>query len=323
MSQELAASLLACAFLNLFPIARRDERYLPAINMDTMFEGLQQRPDQVHKLHCLVNYFNRVCEAMPHGTISYERKVLPRANKVMHPEFWSHNHAALCSFHVLDQGTIEDAGCEYAQVDFANKFVGGGVLRLGCLQEEIRFMLSPELIVGMLFLPAMADNEAIEITGSERFSSYTGYGKQFQYAGDFVDPTPRDSWCRRCTKIIAIDAVERPGQAQFQDKLLLRELCKAYCGFLSTDEKVAFISEGMRIAHYGDLLSLYQLLHLSGTVGLAEICSLLSLCYDRQTRVRDMKELRLGTGAVGHLEGIFPSRACCSGLQHRKQVVLR
>jgi len=35
-------------------------------------------------------------------------------------------------------------------------------------------MVCPELIAGMLFLPAMADNEAIEVVGVERFSSYTG-----------------------------------------------------------------------------------------------------------------------------------------------------
>lgn len=35
-------------------------------------------------------------------------------------------------------------------------------------------MISPELIAGMLFLPSMADNEAIYIVGVERFSSYTG-----------------------------------------------------------------------------------------------------------------------------------------------------
>jgi len=35
--------------------------------------------------------------------------------------------------------------------------------------------MSPEvMIAGMLFLPAMADNEAIEIVGVERFSSYAG-----------------------------------------------------------------------------------------------------------------------------------------------------
>jgi poly(ADP-ribose) glycohydrolase len=35
-------------------------------------------------------------------------------------------------------------------------------------------MINTELIAGMLFLPSMAENEAIEIIGAERFSSYTG-----------------------------------------------------------------------------------------------------------------------------------------------------
>jgi len=42
------------------------------------------------------------------------------------------------------------------------------------VQEEIRFMINPELIAGMLFLPRLDDNEAIEIVGAERFSCYTG-----------------------------------------------------------------------------------------------------------------------------------------------------
>lgn len=208
--------------------------------MDAMFAGVWGRASQIHKLHCLMNYFKRVCESMPQGVISYERKVLPLpSHKVMEPAFWRDSHTALCSFESLDEGIIEDAGWEYAQVDFANKFLGGGVLRMGCVQEEIRFMLSPELIVGMLFLPAMAENETIEITGSERFSNYAGYAGKFCYAGDFVDFTPRDAWGRHYTKIIAMDAKARPGDSQFREKLLLREACKAYCGFLPA-ERVAF-----------------------------------------------------------------------------------
>lgn len=42
------------------------------------------------------------------------------------------------------------------------------------LKEEIRFMINPELIVGMLFMVSMEDNEAIEIVGAERFSQYMG-----------------------------------------------------------------------------------------------------------------------------------------------------
>lgn len=41
-------------------------------------------------------------------------------------------------------------------------------------QEEIRFMINPELIAGMLFMASMQDNEAIEIVGVERFSQYMG-----------------------------------------------------------------------------------------------------------------------------------------------------
>lgn len=57
---------------------------------------------------------------------------------------------------------------------------------LDWLQEEIRFMINPELIVGMLFLPSMADNEAIEIVGAERFSSYTGLVLLFIILCSFV-----------------------------------------------------------------------------------------------------------------------------------------
>ena len=35
-------------------------------------------------------------------------------------------------------------------------------------------MINPELIAVMLFLPSMADNEAIEVGCPERFSNYTG-----------------------------------------------------------------------------------------------------------------------------------------------------
>lgn len=42
------------------------------------------------------------------------------------------------------------------------------------MQEEIRFMINPELIAGMLFMASMEGNEAIEIVGAERFSSYIG-----------------------------------------------------------------------------------------------------------------------------------------------------
>ncbi len=50
-------------------------------------------------------------------------------------------------------------------------------------------MINPELIAGMLFMPAMVDNESIEILGVERYSTHEGYGPTFRFKGDFHDLT--------------------------------------------------------------------------------------------------------------------------------------
>lgn len=52
-----------------------------------------------------------------------------------------------------------------SQVDFANKFVGGGVTSSGLVQEEIRFLINPELIVSRLFTEVLDDNDCLIITG--------------------------------------------------------------------------------------------------------------------------------------------------------------
>lgn len=51
-------------------------------------------------------------------------------------------------------------------MDFANKRVGGGVLGSGCVQEEILFVICPELLVSRLFTEELDDNETIEVTGN-------------------------------------------------------------------------------------------------------------------------------------------------------------
>lgn len=53
----------------------------------------------------------------------------------------------------------------YVQVDFANSLIGGGVLGSGLLQEEILFVINPELIVARLFTEKLEDNECLIITG--------------------------------------------------------------------------------------------------------------------------------------------------------------
>lgn len=60
-----------------------------------------------------------------------------------------------------------------SQVDFANKFVGGGVTSSGLVQEEIRFLINPELIVSRLFTEVLDDNDCLIITGQYKTKKLT------------------------------------------------------------------------------------------------------------------------------------------------------
>ncbi|KAH9726567.1 F-box/FBD/LRR-repeat protein [Citrus sinensis] len=137
-------------------------------------------------------------------------------------DFWSKSVLPLCAFEVRSVGFIEDQSADALEVDFANKYIGRGALHRGCVHEEIRFMINPELIAGMLFLASMGDNEAIEIVGAERFCDYKGYTSSFRFAGDPADKKHFDSFGRRKTRIIAIDALCWPGMKQYALKYLLR-----------------------------------------------------------------------------------------------------
>ncbi|KAI7748043.1 hypothetical protein M8C21_028547 [Ambrosia artemisiifolia] len=238
LSQELIGALLACSFFCLFPDDSRGANHLQVINFDHLFASLYDNYNekQENKIKCLIHYFERICSSIPVGNVSFERKVLSvdqNVNYIPHPEAdsWSKSVAPLCLFEVCSSGLIEDYSKEALEVDFANKYFGGGALTRGCVQEEIRFMINPELIAGMLFLPCMADNEAIEVVGAERFSQYTGYASSFRFCGDFVDKKDTDSMGRRKTRIIAIDALVNPGKRQYRHEFLVREVNKAFCGF--------------------------------------------------------------------------------------------
>ncbi|WJX30982.1 poly(ADP-ribose) glycohydrolase [Trifolium repens] len=239
LTQELIAALLACSFLCLFPVHDRYEKQLQPVNFDELFASLYDdySQKQENKIWCIIHYFERISSDMPKGIVSFERKVLPWEDDFVHiscpnANFWSTSVIPLCRFEVHSSGLIEDHSSEAVEVDFANEYLGGGALRRGCVQEEIRFMISPELIAGMLFLPSMADNEAIDIVGVERFSSYKGYASSFRFSGDYVDDKDVDALGRRKTRIVAIDALCGPGMRQYREKYLLREINKAFCGFL-------------------------------------------------------------------------------------------
>jgi poly(ADP-ribose) glycohydrolase len=119
---------------------------------------------------------------VPKGNIIVERRVL-----TTNPNFAT-SEKKISPTKAFTDGTIEDSDADW-HADFANEYIGGGALIGGNVQEEILFVIKPECLVSMLFCAKMDQNEAIMITGAERYSKYTGYGHSFRWGGPYFDTT--------------------------------------------------------------------------------------------------------------------------------------
>ncbi|XP_039904702.1 poly(ADP-ribose) glycohydrolase [Simochromis diagramma] len=237
LSQVQISCLLANAFFCTFPhrnTSSPNAEYsgYPSINFNSLFGNWSRRKRE--KLRAIMHYFKEVTDesTRPKGLVTFERECLSDTD--MHT--WENCKANLSKLHITSEGQIELQGKGMLQVDFANSLIGGGVLGSGLLQEEILFVINPELIVARLFTEKLEDNECLIITGSQQFSSYLGFGDSFEWAGPNEDQSERDEWARCQTKILAIDAMNfRHSVDQYRMTHINRELNKAYCGFKGYD----------------------------------------------------------------------------------------
>ena len=131
----------------------------------------------------------------------------------------------LCEIEIIKEGSLFDSKASF-YVDFANKYIGGGVLGGGCVQEEILFAVEPEAIVSMLLMQKMEDKDAIRIDNLIQYSKYSGYALNFKYEGNAI--INNDNLIKH--NLIAIDAVnDFSGGLDRENKE--RDLIKAYIGF--------------------------------------------------------------------------------------------
>lgn len=237
LGQNQIACLLANAFFCTFPLRNAKTRAseysdYPDINFSHLFTG---KPEQrkLEKLQCIVHYFRRVLQEEPKGIVTFSRQMISGHN-------WQGSMENLSWLHVSSTGTIEDNGEGMLQVDFANKYIGGGVLGHGCVQEEIRFVICPEMIVTRLFTECLDSKECLIMTGCERYSEYEGYSDSFRWKGNFEDLTERDTLGRLSCEVVAIDAqvFRSDYYKQFKASNVDRELNKAYCGFKTSFNEV-------------------------------------------------------------------------------------
>ena len=186
-------------------------------------------PVNVQKLLCLFSYFEALTENQVDLSLKvvYERVVQQKeAEEISLEKKWLKSQNKLGNVEIADFGGIEDNLNGEVQVDFANKFIGGGTLRNGTVQEEILFSINPETLPSMLMFESFNDNEVGVLKGCQRFANYQGYKDSFQFSGKVRPGNRADNI------ILALDATHfSRNDNQFLRKHLTREINKAFLGF--------------------------------------------------------------------------------------------
>ena len=145
-----------------------------------------------------------------------------------------------------DNASIEDY-YGYLKADFANKFIGGGALMSGCVQEEIMFANHPECFTTQLLCDVMQPNEAIQLFGFKKYSKNKGYGWTLEYDGPENHKYQYTTNKMAAEYITAIDAIHFSAanfRQQFTKKFFNRELLKAYVGFDCKQEQIKAVATG-------------------------------------------------------------------------------
>ena len=251
------------------------------------------------KLSCFLNYFNilvavqtarltsPMCEAIMGRSIIVDRLV---ASKLHGAEWWASRTELLGAVSVQPLG-VPIESLEGLQADFANKHIGGGVLRRGCVQEEIRMMISPELILPVLLCDTMEDNEAVVVRNTVQFSAYSGYGSSFKCCGFsknlWVLLNSSENCCVQQDSVVCIDAIpfglER--EIQFHMPLIVRELEKCR---IATFGSIKFVSGNWGCGVFGgdpELKAIIQWLSCS-----VNACELIFCPFDSKTGLEEIVE---------------------------------
>ena len=235
LSRVQAASVNALAFFNALP-PKSDWDMPEHLSFRYWLSGAAAGHADSHKARCLLQYF--LCIRHQEGTkgggvdkgITITRLVLSteRTAALSAAEDWTACATPLRPLVVENSPSVGIGDAKGAlQADFANEYVGGGVMIGGNLQEEIRFSTCPECLVAILICPKMADHEAILFSDVRQYARFTGYGDDFECNGAHPDPTASTA------TVIAIDASPYMGddrRRQYASIEMLRDLAKVWVG---------------------------------------------------------------------------------------------
>ncbi|XP_059470180.1 poly(ADP-ribose) glycohydrolase-like isoform X2 [Neocloeon triangulifer] len=258
LTRREVSILLANAFLSRLNFLN----YESMLNLNGLYSSRAKNTRvKKEKLKCLIYYLITAFDENKNGheVITYKKVSLgydfPQAA-------WNNNTLlSEVGIESTDQ-SMANAPDNYAQVDFANRKIGGGVLSNGSLQEEIKFITCPELLPSKLFIQ-MDDTEAIIIEGARTHIVHSGYRDEFTYVkvADLSQP--------RRSSIIAIDALDfskKSPYEQFDSTNVFRELKKAYVGFKGTSRQIIATGNWGGGAFKGDAVLKFKIQWLAASL---------------------------------------------------------
>jgi len=223
LSRRQCACLLAHSF---FGSLKRPSNVLPndwRFTVVDLFVGTAMSPSSGMTF---LNYFTMLGKhGIPDESLTFERQGYKKGPS---PWQWEDNYKPLCPVSIVT-GNIEDSVADL-HVEFANAFVGGGVMTGDAAMEETLFLVKPELMVAMALENRMVDEEVVCISGAHKYSLTTGSGHSLAFVGDYDNkrsgPPP---------KVVAIDAV-RGGGPSMTEAAMLRDMNKARIAFEGATE---------------------------------------------------------------------------------------
>ena len=235
-------------------VARVHDRAVKRGERDWQRSGRAHNND-IEKLRCMLHYLwvvaSRAQHELQHTIVTFHRRSINETADVLLATALMSSAPIPAFTPFAPPHTIEDdlVASHSLHLDFANKYIGGGVLGHGCVQEEILFSIAAECLASLLFCERMDVNEAIVIVGAERFCRYRGYGSSFEFAGAWEGKEQyevvREERGRRRGRrvIVAIDAIPFSRKLlQWHDHAIARELLKAFVGFSVPLDAIASVS---------------------------------------------------------------------------------
>ena len=228
LTRKQVALIFLLSFFNIIDESQERERDSNNFRIHKVLESSYETSFEFGR--CFLNYLTIIGKWLSENNPILDEKILYIRDSIEFNEKIFEQKKKICPINIYEKGSLFDGNDSYF-VDFANMYIGGGVLEGGCVQEEILFAVQPEAIVSMFLMEVMDDNDAIRIDNTIRYSEYTGYGRSVKFEKSAIDM--KDLKTIKRNKFIAIDASVnyRTNFGMLDEESIKRDIHKAYVGF--------------------------------------------------------------------------------------------